>query len=259
MIGVATLSSRASLQDMVIWLASVGAVILFAYEYSFFENADAMTAREKHITTGEFFVVSGIFIVGLIIFAFRRGQQEKRELALRLVAEFAAHQARDEAMHDPLTNMPNRRALSEAMSVALSQSDPAHASHALVMLDLNGFKAVNDRYGHPAGDRLLQEIAARLEAAAGSDKVPARIGGDEFAIFCPSVRQPADVEQFIRSTVGKIEAPIVVDGIAHRVGAGAGIAFYPRDARTEQDLFRRADEALYRAKAEPHSAVRSYS
>jgi diguanylate cyclase (GGDEF)-like protein len=180
-------------------------------------------------------------------------------MALRLAAEFAAQRASDEALHDPLTNMPNRRALSEAMSAALSQPDPANASHALVMFDLNGFKAINDHFGHPVGDRVLQEIAGRLESAAGAGKISARIGGDEFAIFCPSVRQPADVEQFIRSTVRKIEAPIVVDGVEHRVGAGAGIALYPRDARTEQDLFRRADEALYRAKAEPHSAVCSYS
>jgi diguanylate cyclase (GGDEF)-like protein len=259
MIGAATLSSRASFQDMVIWLASVGAVILFAYEYSFFEHSDAMTAHEKRVTTGEFFVVSGVFIVGLIIYAFRRSQQEKREMALRLAAELAANRARDEALHDPLTNMPNRRALSEAVSAALSQPDPAHRSHALVMFDLNGFKSVNDHYGHPVGDRVLQEIAGRLEAAAGPAKMSARIGGDEFAIFCPSVRQAADVEQFIRSTVKTIEAPIIVDGIEHRVGAGAGIALYPRDARTEQDLFRRADEALYRAKAEPRSAVCTYS
>jgi diguanylate cyclase (GGDEF)-like protein len=259
MIGSTTLGSRVSIQDAVIVLASLGAATLFLYEYTFFEHSDAMTAQERRVTTGELFAVTGLLIVGLIIFAFRRIQQQKRELGLRLAAELAANRARDEALHDPLTNMPNRRALSEAVSAALSQPDPANTSHALVMFDLNGFKAVNDHYGHPVGDRVLQEIASRLESAAGSAKISARIGGDEFAIFCPSVRQPADVEQFIRSTVKTIEAPIVVDGVEHRVGAGAGIALYPRDARTEQDLFRRADEALYRAKAEPRSAVRSYS
>jgi diguanylate cyclase (GGDEF)-like protein len=259
MIGATTLSSRVSVKDAVIVLASLGAAVLFIYEFSFFEHSDAMSAQERRVTTGELFAVTGLFIVGLIVFAFRRVQQEKRELGLRLAAEFAAYQARDEALRDPLTGMPNRRALEQAMAAALKEPEMARSSHALVLFDLNGFKAINDRYGHPVGDRVLQEIARRLSAATDGDKIAARLGGDEFAVFCPVVQQSADIESFVQAAVGIIEAPIMFDGVEHCVGAGAGIAFYPRDACTGHDLFRCADAALYRAKAEGRSAVRSYS
>jgi len=253
-----TLRSRLSLQDAVIFLAALCAATLFALEYDFFENADHMTSRERRITVAEFYALTGLLIIGLIVFSFRRLQQQKREFLRRLAAEGAAREARHQAMRDPLTGLPNRRALLEAMSATLVD-DPNDADlHALLLLDLNGFKHINDQFGHPIGDRLLETIARRMESIAKDDNLVARLGGDEFAVFCRSIAHADDAQRLAERLVSAIEAPIDIAGTLHHVGAGAGIALYPQHGRTERELLQCADVALYRAKTEKQSSVRCY-
>ena len=254
-----TVRSRVSAQDGLILFAALCAAALFAFEYDFFENVDHMTSRERRITVQEFFALTGLLIVGLIVFSFRRLQQQKLEFSRRLAAEIAAHRSLQEAMCDPLTGLPNRRALLQALSEASPGRHGSGEPHALVLLDLTGFKAINDRYGHPVGDRLLESIAQRMLSIAGDDNLVARLGGDEFAVVCRRFADPGDVRQMVHQLVASIEAPIDIQGIPHRVGVGAGIALFPQDAGSVPELMRCADAALYRAKAETRSAVHCYA
>ena len=183
----ATLRSRLSLQDAFILTAVLCAATLFAFEYRFFENVDQMTSRERRITVQEFLALTGFMIVGLIVFSFRRlqqqQQQQRREFEGRLVAEGASHEARHEARRDVLTGLPNRRALLEAIAASHLDRAGSAGSHALLMLDLNDFKRVNDRYGHAVGDQVLETVARRMQSIIVGNNTVARLGGDEFAVF----------------------------------------------------------------------------
>ncbi|MSP45867.1 MAG: GGDEF domain-containing protein [Xanthobacteraceae bacterium] len=161
-------------------------------------------------------------------------------------------------MRDPLTGLPNRRALMEALATSHREYRSGARSDALLLLDLNGFKRINDQYGHPAGDRVLETIAARMQSIVKNGNFVARLGGDEFAVLCRSIGDRDDVRQMGERLIARIEAPIDIAGIRHCVGAGAGIALYPQDGDTEQELLRCADVALYLAKAEKRSAVHFY-
>jgi diguanylate cyclase (GGDEF)-like protein len=246
--------SRLAVQDGLILAAVMCAATLFAFEYDFFEHADQMTVHQRRITAQEFFVLTGFLIAGLIAFSFRRLTLQKRELTRRLAAETAANDARRQALHDALTGLPNRRALLDVMNATLTGLRSSRL-HALVMLDLTGFKAINDQYGHPVGDQILQIIARRMQSNLRDGEFAARLGGDEFAVFCPNVEQPDRVRQFAHRLLASIEASIEIAGARHQVGAGAGIAFYPQDGATQQELFRSADAALYRAKESRRSTV----
>jgi diguanylate cyclase (GGDEF)-like protein len=243
------------LQDAVIVAAIMCAATLFAFEYEFFESASGMTQGERRITVAEFFALAGLLIVSLIGFSYWRLRQEKHHFRLRLTAEYTAREARHQAMHDPLTGLPNRRALIDAIAAAMNAPSVAPQSHALLLIDLNGFKTINDRFGHPVGDQLLQTIARRLSAAGDGHSIAARLGGDEFAVLCTGVADAEEVRELAQRIVASLKAPIRIAGEVHRVGAGVGIAFYPQDALTERDMFRLADAALYRAKATGRSAV----
>jgi diguanylate cyclase (GGDEF)-like protein len=129
----------------------------------------------------------------------------------------------------------------------IAQAAAAGGRFAVLMLDLDGFKQINDTLGHGSGDRLLLDVASRLRALVSGRQFVARLGGDEFAVVLPGAGPPGavDVVEEIRAA---LEVPIELDGISVRVEASAGIASYPADGHTEDDLLRAADTAMYAAK-----------
>lgn len=154
---------------------------------------------------------------------------------------------RKQAMEDTLTGLLNRRAFSEAMDMAMRNCRDG-SDMALMMIDLDGFKHVNDTLGHDAGDILLKLVADRLRLAVRDQDVLCRIGGDEFCVV---------VNHILSADTAKTIADRILAGLAHpyrlgdqqvQVGASIGIAMYPEDGRNEQELFKYADAALYRAK-----------
>jgi len=150
------------------------------------------------------------------------------------------------ATRDPLTDAVNRREFDAALHRV------RHADHgggwAVLLVDLDGFKAINDRWGHRAGDQVLVTIAARLRAAVRPDDVVARLGGDEFAVLCSGPSQEA-VDVVARRLTGVIERPIAIGRVEVRVGASIGVAS-GRHGDDAELLLAEADAALYRAKAE---------
>jgi diguanylate cyclase (GGDEF)-like protein len=164
-------------------------------------------------------------------------------------ARQAEQAAQELAYRDSLTSLPNRRALNERLA-PLETLGSSAAPLALMILDLDLFKAVNDVHGHAAGDRLLQAVAERLEQIASSLGIAYRLGGDEFAITIDL--PPGDTERAPRLAariVQELSEPFLVEGLSHYIGASVGLSRFPDDAPDLSTLMRQADIALYRAKA----------
>ncbi len=156
------------------------------------------------------------------------------------------------ARHDSLTELPNRRWFLEAVGQALN--DPALSTGGLLLVDLNGFKEVNDTLGHHHGDLVLREVGPRLRAAFRSEDLLARLGGDEFAVFMPG----ADFEvasAAVQRLQDALHRPVDVDEISIELDASIGLAWYPDNGGDVDTLLQRADVAMYRAKAGHQSLV----
>lgn len=151
----------------------------------------------------------------------------------------------DGARRDPLTSLPNRTALAERLDEALAGRE----APAVLFIDLDDFKQVNDRHGHAAGDGLLKIIAARIARAVRPTDFVARVGGDEFVVVTPSSGQDA-LAAIATRVIDAVSAPCELDGLAVRVGASVGIAAGDRPGESSDRLIARADAAMYRAKAD---------
>lgn len=153
------------------------------------------------------------------------------------------------ATHDELTRLYNRRMFADIANRAIANAKRLNRMLAIVFFDLDGFKQVNDTYGHYHGDCLLKEIAARIEANIRETETAARLGGDEFVVLFENVASRHGVEAAAGRLLNEIGAPISIGANGEvRVGASAGIAFFPSDAEIYADLLHLADKALYRAK-----------
>ncbi len=162
------------------------------------------------------------------------------------------------AYHDELTGLPNRSLLLDRVNQAIVQAARQQKQVGLLLLDLDGFKSVNDRLGHATGDILLQRVAERLLSCIRGADTACRYGGDEFVILLPEVdgeKSAAEVAQKLRACLAK---PYVVDDHSIVVTASVGVAVYPSDGSTQTDLIRRADIAMYLAKAHSNSPIRSF-
>ena len=153
------------------------------------------------------------------------------------------------ACHDALTGLPNRRRLSDRIDQALRRSERQPGTLAVCFLDLDGFKPVNDRYGHEAGDRLLVEMAQRLQAVLRADDTVARLGGDEFVVVLNGLSGLAELDEILRRIAQAVATPIDLGaGQSACVTASIGVAVHPHDGADADALLRYADQAMYRAK-----------
>jgi diguanylate cyclase (GGDEF)-like protein len=167
-----------------------------------------------------------------------------------------AHQAN----HDSLTGLPNRAFFEERLTHALVHADQGGTSVAVLFMDSNGFKQINDRYGHAAGDAVLVNVAARVREVLREDDLVVRLGGDEFAVLLIPVYDSADVQKIADSIAENIRRPMTLPG-GERISTSLsiGIAIYPEDAANAATLLHTADVAMYRAKrsrrGDPESAL----
>jgi diguanylate cyclase (GGDEF)-like protein/PAS domain S-box-containing protein len=160
------------------------------------------------------------------------------------------------AQYDKLTDLPNRGLLHDRLETALARKRRDHGRLALLYLDLNRFKQVNDTHGHAVGDALLQEVAVRLKSCVRNVDTVARIGGDEFVVLLENIRQPDHalvVAQKIRDTIGE---PIVAEGVDLHVLTSIGVALYPEHGVDAQALLKHADQCMYEEKKERERFVR---
>ena len=152
------------------------------------------------------------------------------------------------ARYDTLTQLPNRLQLTEALGEALRYAVQWRTRCALLMVDLDRFKAVNDSLGHMTGDKLLAQVSARLQSLMDENQMCGRLGGDEFAIVIRDASRPDVIAQLARRVIARLSEPYQVDHHTLYVGASVGSAERPRDGQSVEEMMRNADLALYRAK-----------
>ncbi|WP_406440871.1 bifunctional diguanylate cyclase/phosphodiesterase [Streptomyces sp. NBC_00631] len=154
----------------------------------------------------------------------------------------------EEQLRDPLTGLPNRQWLLERIWTALDDAERIGARSALMLIDLDRFRSVNDTLGHLAGDRLLLQIADRLRAALPRGAEAARLGGDEFAVLLPVADSTTSATRVARGLVTALSSPLDLDGLTLVLEASAGVAVFPDHALDAEGMLRRADVAMYQAK-----------
>ena len=162
--------------------------------------------------------------------------------------------------YDPLTNLPNRRLVQSRLEHALERADRQGGWVAVLFVDLDRFKTVNDSLGHPSGDALLEAFAQRLSERVREDDTLARLGGDEFLVLLENLQRPEDAAGVAESLLKLLQRPFhLPDGQELYVGASIGISLYPNDGRTVTDLIQHADVAMYQAKEEGRNTYRFYT
>jgi diguanylate cyclase (GGDEF)-like protein/PAS domain S-box-containing protein len=163
------------------------------------------------------------------------------------------------AMHDPLTGLPNRVLFIDRLLVALQHAHRGGKSVAVMFIDLDGFKKVNDVHGHDTGDKLLQAVGGQLTQLLRKGDTVARFGGDEFAVMLPELVRREDVEAVAQNLVEGFRHPFPIGQRELRVSVSVGIAVYPQDAETAEALLRKADAAMYRVKGAGRNDYQFYA
>lgn len=152
------------------------------------------------------------------------------------------------ALHDALTGLPNRRLLSDRLSLSIAHARRNKNAMAVMYLDLDGFKQINDTLGHAAGDTLLRSVATRLVAAVRQEDTVARLGGDEFVITLWELSHPDSVESLVSKVIHTVSQPYTIDDRTVCMTASVGIGIYPTHGEDAETLMKGADQALYEAK-----------
>jgi diguanylate cyclase (GGDEF)-like protein len=157
-------------------------------------------------------------------------------------------QARHLAHHDGLTGLPNRSLLHDRFHQAITHAERHHYLLGLLMLDLDKFKRVNDKLGHASGDKLLQAVAMRLAKSIRGADTACRFGGDEFIIMLPVIDSPNIATALAEEISGRLNQPYIIDGHKIHMAVSVGVAVYPGDGQTFDELLKQADVAMYRTK-----------
>ncbi|MFA7328208.1 MAG: diguanylate cyclase [Candidatus Ratteibacteria bacterium] len=160
----------------------------------------------------------------------------------------AEERLRYQATHDPLTNLPNRNLFQDRVNQTLALAGRSKKQVAVMMLDLDHFKQINDTLGHAAGDLLLKETAKRLMSCMRDCDTAARLGGDEFTVLLTEISDSQDVALVAQRILNELTKPFILNKQAHTVTASIGISLYPAHGNNLETLLKNADEAMYRAK-----------
>jgi diguanylate cyclase (GGDEF)-like protein len=172
-------------------------------------------------------------------------------LEVRLLYKELAQYSRAQqelALHDALTGLPNRRLLEDRIETALQHANRNHHKAAVMYLDLDGFKAINDTYGHAYGDEVLKMVSQRLLSNSRKEDTVARLGGDEFIVLLGDIHSLADAQGPAAKLVEALSEPFFINDLTLQLSTSIGISMYPDDAENVTDLISIADYALYEAK-----------
>ncbi|MDB5525374.1 MAG: hypothetical protein JWM58_3137 [Rhizobium sp.] len=254
-----TLHRFADIQTRFWYRGFVGLLLCFvfycAWAIDVVVGQGAMNSRQANAELDKALMGAVVIAIGLLTIGFKQYYSQKKEIERRVNAE---HCARHLAHHDALTSLPNRRLFDDHLGGVIKALPPRGPTHAVLMLDLNGFKQINDVYGHDVGDQLLKILAQRMLSWARRGDIVARFGGDEFAVLALDVADAENAGRIASGLIGILEDPVEAGGVCHSIGACVGIALMPDDALAGDDLLRLADIALYRAKFEGGSRVRLF-
>ncbi len=203
-----------------------------------------LSGDRLQVAAGVSQLVAGLFLLRMIV------QRHAQLVDLLMLKK----QMRDQANTDPLTGLLNRRALNERLDQEIKTAKRQEGQFSFALLDLDGFKPVNDTYGHATGDLLLCSVAQRLRDGCEDGAIVARLGGDEFAILIPQGSK-LSADQLADHAITGLVAPHRIEGLQIRVGASIGMSHWPQDGLLASDLFEKADKALYMAKGTATAAA----
>ena len=203
----------------------------------------------------------GYFALEFVCNELRHGRQKLFTAILRDISERKENEDRIRrlAHHDTLTGLPNRNLLHDRMAQALARVRRHGGRLAILFIDLDRFKPINDKYGHNVGDAVLVEAARRLQDSVRHSDTVARIGGDEFAIVLEEMVRPTEAAKVAGKIVSYLASPIEVLGHTCMIGASVGVALYPDDGSDLDEVIKAADLAMYRVKSSGRNGFRMYS
>jgi diguanylate cyclase len=188
----------------------------------------------------------GVLTITIILLVYDAHLQRSRTHSRQL--QQANARLQHVATHDALTGLPNRVLLADRLEQAIAQAERDSSSFALMMVDLDRFKSINDSLGHQAGDALLVEVAQRLRSSLRKVDTLARIGGDEFVIILSGVRSSHDTETVLRNILEQVSLPVKLTALDVQTSPSIGVSIYPHDGTDAQTLLKHADAAMYHAK-----------
>ncbi|MBL8448133.1 MAG: EAL domain-containing protein [Zoogloeaceae bacterium] len=198
------------------------------------------------------------------MYARSEGDSNQKHLGTYGVARDISERKRAEeiisfqAYHDQLTHLPNRVLFKDRLEVAIAQAQRRSGTLAVMFVDIDRFKLVNDTYGHSEGDLLLRGVATRLKETLRRGDTLARLGGDEFTILLPDINQPEDAEIIARKVLDLMQVPFQLSRGDFRVSASIGIALFPRDGDSAESLTQHADVAMYQVKRSGRNGFRFF-
>jgi diguanylate cyclase (GGDEF)-like protein len=249
-----TLWSRRDVKEAIVIFGAAIVGFIVVIQTQLYEALDAYLVTHDDWHLDDALLVSAITSIALVIYGYRRFKDLSNEMRARSRAEIEAQRL---ARHDPLTGLPNRRFFGQSLEQALRHLAPGkHA--AVMMLDLDGFKAVNDTHGHADGDRALLAVSELLSGMLPGGTL-ARMGGDEFAIIVPRTESRESIAALARRIVAGFTQPFVIGDTSVSLGVSIGIVVAPDDGGNPDILLRRADLAMYRAKSEGRSLISFYN
>lgn len=232
-------------------LAVVAAVLLTAgflfLEYDIIMHFGTRPADELLLEIEEALALATLLICGMFVIWFRRSRAHCKELERRLEAEIKARKALELALLDPLTGLANRRHFDDIFNAAAERGMATR--HALLLLDLDDFKPINDQYGHPMGDEVLRIVSERLRHAVKERDLVSRLGGDEFSVIVFEVGTAESASSVAHRMLEAVAEPITADGATVSVSVSIGYTLFPQDGLSPTEIYARADRALYQAKA----------
>jgi len=234
-----------------VMLAFIG---LAAHQVQFIAlGTDAIIRREFPLWIATLGLVDVLLYFGLAMGLVIWLLEEERQATMDAAAKIEKI-----AYHDSLTGLPNRQLFLNQMGMALHRARRTNTIVAVLFLDLDRFKVVNDSLGHAAGDLLLQTVSERIRSAVRGDDSVTRLGGDEFAVLCTEVGTPEDAMMVAERIIAAVKRPIPLEGQEVFVTTSLGISLYPADATHPEGLLKNADAAMYRAKAQGRDLVERY-
>lgn len=205
---------------------------------------DELNAKEKQLTIGALLI--SFLIISILLFSYYRTGWlfENAQGNLKLAEQFGHL-----AMHDPLTRLPNRRSFDEHINKALSTARRKNQTFAIFYMDLDGFKAINDSYGHDIGDGALIVVSKRIKEVIRGSELLARVGGDEFALLVEEFSHSIELSQLANRIINSMQTPVLtIHNKDISLGISIGIACYPKDAKEIASLITAADSAMYVSK-----------
>lgn len=237
--------NRGTFTELFLLLLAAFCVFAVAVYLDLHERFEAWADRYEEWHIDEVLLLALLLVSALFIFTWRRWKESNAEVAQRRILQ---KELEHRATHDSLTDLPNRILLMDRIKHALARTSREKECAAVLLLDLDEFKEVNDAFGHESGDKVLKEVANRLREHRRPTDTVSRLGGDEFVVVVEGIKDTSEVARVAERLLNVLGEPVELDDREAPISASVGVALgaYPED--DPEDLLRKADAMMYQAK-----------